>query len=682
MVFQLARRQIHLDFHTSSLIPDVGKQFDAQQFAQMLADSDVNSVTCFARCHHGMIYYPSAKHPEAIHPNLKNRNLLGQQIEACHQVNIKAPVYITIQWDQRLSEAHPEWCMRSQSGQDVVASWSKPGYLEEGFYTFLCVNSPYRQFVLEEVEELLESYDIDGFFFDILYIKPCYCPNCIRLMLESHINLSDEREVKKFSAETLVRFKREVSEKIWSLKPDTTVYYNTSHVHPGYRRFSDYLSHIEVESLPSGGWGYDHFPVVGRYARTLGKPVLGMTGKFHTYWGDFHSLKNPEALQYECFLINALGASVSVGDQMHPDGRLSRAGYQLIHSVFNELKVLQPYCVNTIPVCEIAILNPEECQIDAGSDIFRSLRGATRMLQECGYQFDVIDSQHEFHPYKLIVLVDSYRLTEEVTVKLRDFLSGGGKVLASGASPFDDALSYNGLPELGVIPLSEIPYSPDYVLVSDHEIRATMQLPDEELVMYQGSVKIAVKENADILAYSVAPYFNRSGRYYCSHQHTPSSHQISHPALVATSQCSYFAHPIFTIYSQKAPRWNRNMIKHQCDRLLEQPLIQHNGPASLIVTVNHQPDEKRYIVHLLHYVPESRCSDLLIVDAIMPLNKLQLFIALPNITSVRTVRDTGTIVLASLNNDGVAITLDTLRGYQLIVLDYRMKNSVSDGPSD
>src|SRR5688572_17968426 len=69
-------RQVHLDFHTSGLIGDVAKSFDAEEFATTLRKANVNSVTCFARCHHGYLYYDSKKHPERIHPHLTHRNLL------------------------------------------------------------------------------------------------------------------------------------------------------------------------------------------------------------------------------------------------------------------------------------------------------------------------------------------------------------------------------------------------------------------------------------------------------------------------------------------------------------------------------------------------------------------------------------------------------------------------------
>ena len=53
--FDLRFRQIHLDFHTSEFIDGIGSQFDPEEFAATLEKARVNSITCFARCHHGCL---------------------------------------------------------------------------------------------------------------------------------------------------------------------------------------------------------------------------------------------------------------------------------------------------------------------------------------------------------------------------------------------------------------------------------------------------------------------------------------------------------------------------------------------------------------------------------------------------------------------------------------------------
>lgn len=124
---KLNQRQVHLDFHTSPHIPDVGAAFDPEEFADTLARAHVNSVTCFARCHHGHLYYPSRVHPERIHPTLRRKNLLGEQIRACHRRGIRVPIYTTVQWDFYSAQRHRDWLCVDEQG---VAFWTKP--LEPG----------------------------------------------------------------------------------------------------------------------------------------------------------------------------------------------------------------------------------------------------------------------------------------------------------------------------------------------------------------------------------------------------------------------------------------------------------------------------------------------------------------------------------------------------------------------
>ena len=81
MRLSLPTRQIHLDFHTGPAIPDVGRDFDARAFARTMQQAHVNSVTVFAKCHHGHLYY-NTKRPER-HPGLKRGlDLLRRQVEA------------------------------------------------------------------------------------------------------------------------------------------------------------------------------------------------------------------------------------------------------------------------------------------------------------------------------------------------------------------------------------------------------------------------------------------------------------------------------------------------------------------------------------------------------------------------------------------------------------------------
>ncbi|MFZ4484809.1 MAG: beta-galactosidase, partial [Chthoniobacterales bacterium] len=86
-----------MDFHTGPDIPAIGSHFDPELFADTLQAADVNSVTLFAKCHHGHLYYETSR-PER-HPNLAC-DLLPQQITALRERGIRCPIYLSIQCDE------------------------------------------------------------------------------------------------------------------------------------------------------------------------------------------------------------------------------------------------------------------------------------------------------------------------------------------------------------------------------------------------------------------------------------------------------------------------------------------------------------------------------------------------------------------------------------------------------
>ncbi len=104
----LAPRQIHLTFIPPRRFLISPRIFDLRTFAETARKAAVFLNYCFfARCHHGWLYYPSKRFPELIHPNLKNHNLLLEQVRALHDAGIKAPVYITVQWDYHSAQTIP-----------------------------------------------------------------------------------------------------------------------------------------------------------------------------------------------------------------------------------------------------------------------------------------------------------------------------------------------------------------------------------------------------------------------------------------------------------------------------------------------------------------------------------------------------------------------------------------------
>jgi hypothetical protein len=674
---ELRFRQIHLDFHTSEQIAGIGSAFDAELFVDTLMRAHVDSVTCFARCHHGWLYYDSALNPERCHPHLSS-DLLRQQIAVCQQHGIRVPVYITVQWDHFSAEQHPEWLARDEQGRPFGGST-----FDDGFYRRLCVNSPYRDFLKAHTREVLELFPVDGFFFDIVHPLPCACRHCRTAMEELGMDPANLAQRQAFGAQTITAFKREMTAFVRQFNADCTIFYNAGHVGTRDRAIVDAFTHWELESLPSGGWGYLHFPIAQRYARTLGLDCLGMTGKFHTSWGDFHSFKNRTALEYECFRMLALGAKCSIGDQLPPAGLLEEPVYNLIGSVYSSVAQKEPWCRGARPLSDIGVLSPEEFVGSEEVRLPQATMGVERMLDEAAQQFDIIDSQADFDRYRVLVLPDHISLDSTLAAKVQRYLDTGGALIAtfeSGLTPAKDGFA---IADFGVMLNSDGPRDAQGQLVRGRQYPSGdyaeylrpgstigVGLAATEHVMYMRGTDVQATPDTEVLAETVASFFDRTYRHFSSHRQTPSSGTVRGPAIVRRGRAIYCAHPLFSQYAQNAPRWCKQLILNVLQLLLPEPLLRHNGPSSVFATVLEQPAEKRLITHVLHYIPERRGFDFDVIEETIPLHDLTI-----SVRSARTIRRVastpeGVELPFTMEGERVTFTLPRLDGHQIMALEY------------
>jgi hypothetical protein len=598
----LRYRQIHLDFHTSEHIPGVGAAFDADEFVGTLKRAHVNSITIFAKCHHGWSYYPTKV--GAPHPQLARPDLMGDMVKALAAADIECPIYISVQWDERNARLHPEWRVMSatnryhragndpSTGQQLSAAWHT-----------LCLNhKAYRDELLEQAREVLRNYDTPGIFFDIILTPDCVCPECIRTMQEHGLDPENSADRLKNDEWVNERFRQEMSAALRDEFPGVRIFYNCGHIHKqGPKRFATY-THLELESLPTGGWGYDHFPSSARYAATLGLDYVAHTGKFHTSWGEFGGFKHPDALEFEAAQMVALGSKCLVGDQLHPDGRINPDTYASIGPAYARIEKLEPFLEGARQVSDVAILSAEHFHA-MGARNSISDDGAAQMLQELKLPFDVIDSSARFEDYRLIVLPDEIPVDASLAGRLKSYVTTGGKLLLSGTSGINDDGSFAvdaGVRRTG----APVAFTPSYV-------RATTSLDpgmtETPFVMY-GTGQSVAAEGAEVLAEIVPPYFNRTYAHYSSHQHTPDDPRAAPigVAATATGSVGYIAFPIFTIYHAMGQPLYKYLVRGLIARLLPDPALVTDLPSSGRGTLTLQGEQNRHILHLLYGAPQVR----------------------------------------------------------------------------
>lgn len=196
-------------------------------------------------------------------------------------------------------------------------------------------------------------------------------------------------------------------------------------------------------------------------------------------------------------------------------------------------------------------------------------------------------------------------------------------------------------------------------------------LADAEHVMYDKGTLVEATDEAQFVQKVIPPVFNRTYEHFCSHLHSPSGRKEVYPGIVETENTAYFIHPIFTTYQNWAPAWYKKILRNELDRMLPNPLIQHNGPSTTQVTVLDQEQENRRIVHVLHYVPVKKCKNLEIVDDIIPLYNLKITMTEEReVEKIYTIPDKQEVPFVQ-DGKKLEFTLKEIKGHQMTAVCYK-----------
>ena len=664
----MRKRQIHLDFHTPSLPFELGKDFNKKDFQQKLLDAHVDSITLTGRCHHGHIYYDTklpARHPQMI------GDFLMAQVDAVHEIGIKAPIYLTVGWDSFSADSHREWLQRNKDGS--LYGFDSNLELSPG-WKMLCFNSPYLDYLKEQIIDTIlhVGAKLDGLFFDILWQNPCFCPNCIKKMSLEGINPENNEEVLLFAEKTQERTKKEIYETVRAYNEECTVFFNEGNVTPKIKKNIDNYSHIEIESLPSGYWGYQHFPITVRYAKTLGKPYLGMTAKFHQSWADFGSLKNEVALEYETMLCLAHGAGCSIGDQLKPTGTLEQKTYKRIGNIYQQIEKYEPLIDGISSMAEIAILHPE-CSAQP-KEYTVSLAGAVNALNESHFQFDIIDVDCDFSSYRLLILADEFIMDEKTNKKINDFVKQGGKLFCTYKAGL---LLDNNFPEWWICQnQGENEYNPSY-FIND----TLNNIKHNEIIMHSSSLKV-VNNGGKVLAYEGQPFYQRTYAHYYSHYQAPLNKKTTDPVLIEDDFMIYSTFPLFFLYKEIGNVMYKKIIVESIKRLLgNESVFSTSLPSTADFIVNHQPGHQRIIVNCLHYIPERRSLKVETIEEKIPLfsqdvsidlDLLRKRLDLSKKVSFSVIDENNKQeILYKLEGSKLHFTIDKIDGFRIISINYQ-----------
>jgi len=659
-MMQEPNRQIHLDFHTSEHCPEIGAKFDAKQWQEALQLGRVELINIFGKCHHSWCYYPTKV--GRMHPNL-SFDLMGAQLEACHQIGVKAPIYITMGWSATDAETHPEWCMRQKDG-GIVGAWGEvdPEVAKPTFqWKSLCPSGEYHELVMAHAEEICQGYPIDGLWFDIYQLpRLCYCDNCRQGMVDAGLDIDSIEDATFWRAHTVREHCQAVRSMIHSYHAEASVYFNglTSLDRPENLKFRVFEVNTkqDLEDLPTTWGGYDKLPVRAKYFHKEGQPQVAMSGKFHTSWGEFGGFKHPDAIKYEAAMMTAYGVRCNFGDQLHPSGEMDLDTYANIGEAYAYVEQIEGYGIGGVPASNLGLWLTHHLAQDEGT---------ARMLMEVQLDYDAVRPGDDLAPFDTIIVPSLACLSDDDAAKLSDYAAGGGKLLVLGEGALDAGKSRFVLP-VGAAYVGTGEFDQDYLVVGDALATSLVRSP---FLCYEPGLRAKLTSGLALAAIR-EPYFSRTFGKYCGHQNAPYRLQdAAQPGVVRAGNIVWCAHPLDRLYYKHGARVHRQLFENALRLLHTAPMASANLPSAGRISLLHQPDQRRYVLHLLYGPPmqRGRCS---VIEDLVPLNGVEVMVRLPERITSCTLIPSAEPLEFGPEGDGVVVTVPRLQCHAAVVFGY------------
>lgn len=645
------RRAIHLDFHTMPAIYDVGSEFDAEAFAKTLADAGVDYITAFVRCNLGFAYYPTKI--GTVHPGLKVHDLFGPMVDSCHRRGIRVAAYFNGGLDHEHALRHRDWCKVDPEGH--VYRFKET---DSNWFRLMCLNTAYRKHLNDMIAEVLDLYPVDGMFVDCLGDQPCYGTECIDGMLAMGLDPKDAHQARQFADRVNEEYRKETIALIRKKAGDIYMTFNGM-------SYVGQPKHMEIECLPQGAWGYDFPRLAPRYTRTLGKPSFLMTGRFHNNWGDMGGLRPEAGLAFDCFNSVANAITCSVGDHMHPRGRLNPPVYDLIGRVYREVAKLDPWADDARALADIAVVHPGLVNMPSGFHEEASVSGATRILTELQHQVDVCDGSGDLSGYKVLILPDNALVDDKLKPALARQVKRGGAVIGSawgGMKPDKSGFAVEGW---NVKAEGAEPYNRTFFRAHPEIAR---DLPAMDTTIYDQGIAMKAGKGARVLAELVQPYFNQhSWDWHHANFYVPPEKESGRAALVRSGNIFHFSFPVFSSYSKNGVLDYKLLVRNCLEQLLPEPLTRSSLPSYAQLTVTAQPG--RRMLHVLAYLPEHR-GNCHIVEEAITLRDVELGLRADGQQVGRVyLAPSGREIPFRAEGAYIKVTVPEVNGYQMVVFE-------------
>jgi hypothetical protein len=438
----------HYDIHAGPKDTDIGTHVSLEELVPSLALMAPTWIQTDCKGGPGMTSWPSKTPTATTSPGVKQDALRGW-VEAAHKLGVPIHGHYAAVADEAAIKMNPTWrVVVNPSTLNVHSSC-------------VCPRSDYTDtLIIPQLIEAVEDYGLNGFWLDgpIAGYDFCYCQRCRDAFREQTGIAEPPQETTDpnwltwvaFNRTTMEGFVAHVVQAVQARCPETLICDNYLHTyrHPGEPV-------VATDWISGDVWqDVDEIRCEARFMATRGRPWDIMAWAFDSpnqaNRGSLESpweIKSVARLQLEASIALSLGGNFQIYETTNlRDGRLVPWRMARLGQVGEFFKERQEISVGSEPLRQAVVLHSEyHLRSQAVKELFwdydlHGIRGALFSLLETSLSTDLLDEwalKPVLSQYPLVVAPEQDNMSDEMVNSLKDYVSGGGRLLLTGAAAYD-----------------------------------------------------------------------------------------------------------------------------------------------------------------------------------------------------------------------------------------------------
>lgn len=429
-------------------------EFSVEEYVENLKIAKITNAMIYLQSHVGLCYFPTKT--GVMHKALAGReDMIKRLVDLCHSKGIVVSGYYSLIYNTREHDRHVDWRMVSASGishRDGAESSDTQkldfASAKSGRYGLCCPNNrEYRNFVYTQIDEMLEYFTLDGFFFDMpFWAHTCYCDNC-RGRFRDELGYTmptepkNEKELKDIISKKyqwMGEFIESVTDYVKTRAPELSVEHNfasgiAGDSHNGCGEEVAYACDFLGGDLYGGI--INHSLACKFYKNiTPNAPFDYMFSRCKPALASHTLTKTEDEMRSEIMLTAAHHGATMVIDAIDPLGTLDRRVYETVGKVFAEHEKYEKYFTGEMAE-DIGLYYSIKSRFNTRGEIYQnktaSIQVASTFIEE-HIPFGVTGNFYGLD-YKALVLpmLSDFDLCD--VDRIKTYLERGGKVYMSGA---------------------------------------------------------------------------------------------------------------------------------------------------------------------------------------------------------------------------------------------------------